>query len=227
MFKKINDNKYLICLILFTIGVFAITARINIFRYNNFDLGKFDLGNMTQMIWYTLNGKLMYLTDYFGTNLPRWAMSHVDPILLLFVPIFVIFPHPLTLVFSQIILVLLSSFIIYKIALLKLDSKLAATMFGFTFLFYPAVGFLNAWTGFHGVTAAIPFFLLAFYTYEKMFAENKFTKRGIYIFWIFLIITMMGKEQLPLYVIFYGIFIVLMRFSDPVRLLRRIVLKCG
>lgn len=218
MFKKIRDNYLIILLALFTIGIFIVTVRINIFRYNNFDFGKFDLGNMTQMVWYTLQGKPLFLTDYFGTNLPRWAMSHVDPILFLFVPIFAVFQHPLTLVFSQIILVLASTFLIYKIALLKLKSKLAATFFGFSFLFYPAIGFLNAWTGFHGVTAAIFFFLAAFYTYELMYSKNDFSKKGLILFWIFLIINMSGKEQIPLYIIMYGLFILIFRFSEYIEL---------
>lgn len=213
MIKKIRENIFLIALILFSIGVFAVTARINIFRYNNFDFGKFDLGNMTQMVWYTLHGKPLYLTDYFGTNLPRWAMSHVDPILLIFVPVFALFQHPLTMVFSQIVLVMSGAFVLYKIGELRLNSKLAGALFGFAYLFYPAIGFLNAWTGFHGVTAVITFFLLAFYCYELMHKDNDFSTKKLSIFWLFLILTMMGKEQLPLYVVLYGVFIALFRFK--------------
>lgn len=213
MIKKFKDNIFIIALFLFSAGVFAITVRMNIFRYNNFDFGKFDLGNMTQMVWYTLHGKPLYLTDYFGTNLPRWAMSHVDPILLVFVPIFALIQHPLTLVFSQIILVMSGAFLIYKLAELKLESKIAALFLGLAYLFYPAIGFLNAWTGFHGVTAVIPFFIGAFYVYELMHSENKFTTKREVVFWLLLILTMMGKEQLPLYVFLYGVFIALFRFQ--------------
>src|SRR5688572_28695165 len=106
----VKTYKYELSLLLISTFFLAINIRMNLFTYNNFDFGKFDLGNMTQMVWNTLNGRLLYLTDYFGTNLPRWAMSHVDPILLLFVPIFAVFPHPLTLVFSQLVLVIFSSF---------------------------------------------------------------------------------------------------------------------
>jgi hypothetical protein len=44
-----------------------------------------------------------------------------------------------------------------------------------------------------------------------MYKENKFTKKGLILFWILLVLTMMGKEQLPLYVFMYGIFIWLFR----------------
>ena len=109
--KFIKNHYLLIILGLFAILVFASMVKINLFRYNNYDMGKFDLGNMTQMAWYSLRGKFMYLTDYFGSNVPRWSMSHVDPILVLFLPFFAIVPHPLTLVFAQNLLVVLSSFI--------------------------------------------------------------------------------------------------------------------
>lgn len=203
---------WLLALYAFAFLVLAISLRINLFRYNNFDFGKFDLGNMTQMVWNTAyNGKFLWLTDYFGTNLPRWAMSHVDPILLLFVPLFWVFPHPLTLVFSQLILVIFSSIIVFKIAELELGSKFVAFIFGAAFLLYPAIGFLLAWTGFHGVTAVIPFFLGAFYVFEKMYKSQNFTKKGLVAFWLLLILSMMGKEQVPLHVIMFGLFILFFR----------------
>lgn len=209
--KFFKKHFFFLNLVLFSLGIFVIALRINIFRYNNFDYGKFDLGNMSQMLWTTLHGHFMYLTDYFGTNLPRWSMSHVDPILLLFLPLFMIFPSPMTLVVSQLILVTFSSLLIFLIADQKLESKFSAFLFGLSFLFYPAVGFLIAWTGFHGVTAAIPFFLIALYVFERMYKRNEFTKRGLIIFWLCLIIVMMGKEQLSLYTLLFGLFVWIMR----------------
>ena len=209
--KFIKKHFIEIILVGITLAIFLVNVRINIFRYNNFDFGKFDLGNMSQMLWNTLNGRFMYLTDYFGTNLPRWAMSHVDPILLLFMPIFVLFRSPLSLVLSQVALLIFSSVLIYMIAVLCLRNKLAGLFIALAYLFYPALGYLTAITGFHGVSAAVPFFLGAFYVYEKMYVEKKFTKRGLILFWVLLIITMSGKEQLPAYTVLYGIFILLFR----------------
>ena len=185
--KILTRHLYFILLFLFSVIVFILCIRINIFRYNNFEFGKFDLGNMVQMVWNTLHGRFLYLTDYFGTNMPRWGMSHVDPILALFVPIFALYQHPLTLVFCQLVLVIFSSLVIFKIAELHLSSKVAAAFFGFAYLAYPALGYLLAWTGFHGVTAVIPFFLLAFYVFEKMYTEQNFSKKGLWFLWLFLI----------------------------------------
>ena len=100
--QKLTKFYPFVILSFFVMLFFLVNVRMNLFSYNNFDMGKFDLGNMAQMLWNTMHGRFMYLTDYFGTNLPRWSMSHVDPILLLFLPIFALFQHPLTLVFSQV-----------------------------------------------------------------------------------------------------------------------------
>lgn len=210
-YTKHSNKIFILLLVLFNALVFAICVKINIFRYNNFDFGKFDLGNMSQMAWYTLNGKFMYLTDYFGTNLPRWAMSHVDPILVIFLPIFALFPHSLTLVFGQIVLVLSTSLVIYKLASFVLKSNLAAFLLSMSFLFYPAVGFLLAWTGYHGVTVVIPFFILAFYVFERMHWEKNFSKQRRIVFWVMIVLTLMGKEQLALYMVMYGVFIAIAR----------------
>jgi len=209
--KLIRENRFILLLTAFVAVNIAVNIRINVFRYNNFDFGKFDLGNMSQMLWNTMHGNFMYLTDYFGTNLPRWAMSHVDPILLLFLPLFAVFQHPLTLVISQFVILILAAFLVYKIAYLRLGSKAASAMLGVAYLLYPALGYLNAWTGFHGVTAAVPFFFGAFYVFEKMYKEKNFSKKNLIIFWVLLIITMAGKEQLPLYVVMYSLFILFFR----------------
>jgi uncharacterized membrane protein len=210
-FGFIKKQRAYILLSLLILANIFVNSRINIFRYNNFDFGKFDLGNMSQMLWNTLNGRFMYLTDYFGTDLPRWAMSHVDPILLLFLPLFAVFQHPLVLVFSQFILVILASVLVFKIADLELKSKFAALLISAAYLFNPSIGYLNATTGYHGVTVVIPFFLMAFYLFEKMYKENKFSKERMVWFWVMLAFTMAGKEQLPLYIFIYAVYILIFR----------------
>lgn len=207
----IKAHFFFLALVVFSIFFVALNIKINTFSYNNFDFGKFDLGNMTQMMWNSLHGKPMWLTDYFGTNMPRWGMSHVDPLLLIFLPIFYFFQHSLTLVFVQVILVTATSFLLFGLAQRKLHSQLAAFFVALTFLFYPATGFLTSRTGFHGVTPAMFFFVGAFYLFEVAYEEQKLTNKRKVLFWILLIITMTGKEQISLYVFFYGLFIWLFR----------------
>jgi uncharacterized membrane protein len=214
LFLKINSylpkNKYMFILVLYMLIVFGSMVKINFFRYENFDMGKFDLGNMTQMSWYTLRGQFMYLTDYFGSNVPRWSMSHVDPILVVFIPLFFIFPHPLTLVFAQNLLIILASLFIYKISELKTKNKLFSLFISLAYLTYPALGFLLSWTGYHGVSPAIFFFLWFFYLVFKYEDEKRILGVVDYLkLFLLLIVTLSGKEQISLYFVLLGIYIVL------------------
>lgn len=203
-------RKYLSYIIIFAYAtlIFLLMVKINVFRYNDFGQGKFDLGNMTQMAWYSLRGKFMYLTDYFGSNVPRWSMSHVDPILILFLPIFYFISHPLTLVFSQNLLVILGAFLIFEIAKLKTKNEIFSVFLALSYLSFPALGFVLSITGYHGVTPAIFFFLFFVYYYEKFLSEQRqFRIKDYLILIVLMIITMMGKEQISLYFLMFGIYI--------------------
>jgi uncharacterized membrane protein len=183
-------------------------VKINTFRYDDFSQGKFDLGNMTQMAWYSLRGKFMYLTDYFGSNVPRWSMSHVDPILILFLPIFYLVPHPLTLVFAQNFLVIFSAFFIFGLSMLKTKNEVFSLFLSLAYLCFPALGFVLAWTGYHGVTPAIFFFLAFVYYYELVLSKNrKFILKDYIILITLMVITMSGKEQIPLYFVMFAFYI--------------------
>jgi len=209
-FKKIISDKYLLILVFYSLIVFGSMVKINLFRYENFDMGKFDLGNMTQMSWYSLKGKFMYLTDYFGSNVPRWSMSHVDPILIIFIPLFFLIPHPLTLVFAQNILIILGCFFIYKISLMKTNNKIFSLSISLAYLTYPALGFVLAWTGYHGVSPAIFFFLWFTYLFFKFDEEKRDLVFSDYLKLItLLVITLSGKEQISLYFVLFGAFMFL------------------
>ena len=208
--KLLQFDRYYLVLIIFSVVVFASMLKINFFRYNNFDMGKFDLGNMTQMSWYSLKGKFMYLTDYFGSNVPRWSMSHVDPILVLFIPFFYLIPEPLTLVILQNLLIILGAFFVYKIALLKTSNKVFSLFISLAYLSYPALGFVISWTGYHGVSPAIFFFLWFFYLFEKYRSSDSVLTYKNYLYLIILLVaTLSGKEQISLYFIVLGAYIFL------------------
>src|SRR3990167_3656430 len=198
-------------LIAFSFGIFLVSLRITYSRYQNFESGKFDLGNMAKMVWNTAHGRFMYVTDYFGTNMPRWGMSHVDPFLIIFVPVMSVIKSPLVLVFSQLAFVIGTALILYKLAELELGNRFAALFIGLAYLFYPAVGYILAWTDFHGVTAVIPFFLGTFYLFEKMHKEGNFNQNRLILFWALLVLSMAGKEEVSLFIFFFGLFILVLR----------------
>ncbi|MEK7594974.1 MAG: DUF2079 domain-containing protein [Patescibacteria group bacterium] len=209
--SALKKDPFLIVVIGFSLFILLVSLKVTLFRYANYEFGKFDLGNMSQMVYNSSRGNFMEVTDYFGGNMPRWGMSHVDPFLLIFVPFYAFFPDARVLIVGQLVLVIFSSVLLYFIGLTVINSKAVSALVAISYLLYPALGYLLAWTGFHGVTAVIPFFLLAFLSYEQMYKNQRFTLRGLSIFCISLFLTMMGKEELSLVLAFYGLFIYFMR----------------
>jgi uncharacterized membrane protein len=131
-------------------------------HYVEFKTGRFDLGNMVQAIWSTMHGHFLESTALQGRQASRLG-THVDPFLLLFVPIFWISSSPLLLPVVQALAVASGALPVYWLANKHLGSSRAAAQFAFAYLFYPATQF-NAFTnadGFHSVSMAVPLVLFA------------------------------------------------------------------
>ena len=86
-----------------TAAVFAAVRS----EYEEYQLGRFDLGNMVQAVWSTAHGRPLESTSGAGEQFTRLG-SHVDPILVLLAPLWAVFPSPLTLAAAQVAAVSLS-----------------------------------------------------------------------------------------------------------------------
>lgn len=127
--------------------------------YYGFRLARFDLGNMVQAVWSTAHGRPLEMTLGSGEQAARLA-SHVDPILVLLAPLWILFPSPLALAAAQIAAVAAGMFPVFWLARRHLESEPAAALLGLAYLAYPWL----AWTAldaFHPVTLAIPLLLFA------------------------------------------------------------------
>jgi len=187
------------------IVLFAVTILYSFLladkRYNNYEFGKFDLGNMAQIVWNTANGRFMEVTDQFGTNMPRWGMSHVDPILALFAPLFWFYQSPMLLVLAQHLLIISAIFPLYFLIKIKTKNSLAGFLVVLTYILYPANGFSLVWTGFHGISFTAPlFWFLERNNFLNSFKDSNFSKRKMtinkVIYWILVILMLMGKEEI-------------------------------
>ena len=190
-FKRYN---FIILLIVFFASLLYSFTLANK-RYVNFEYGKFDLGNMAQIVWNTSQGNFMEVTDQFGTNMPRWGMSHVDPILALLAPIYWVYPHPMAIVLVQQILILSAIFPLFWFVSKKVDS-LTAYFVSATYLLYPAVGFTLVWTGFHGISFVAPLLIWLVWFLDKYnFLQNQNRSKHV-IYWLLIILMLMGKEEI-------------------------------
>ncbi|MDA1337926.1 MAG: DUF2079 domain-containing protein [bacterium] len=191
--------------------VFFISVKLANFKYNNFMYGKFDLGNMSQVVWNNKHGNFNMVTDQFGNDISRLGMSHVDLTLFVVTPLYFIKEDPRLLIFFQQFVVVLGAIAVYLLANQLLKSKNLAFLWGVIYLVYPAVGHILTKQTFHGVSLSAVFLLYAIYFYIKNQAQ--FHKYNLIIFWLLIFLTLLGKEEIPLVISMFGLWIVY-KFKD-------------
>jgi uncharacterized membrane protein len=133
--------------------------------YLEFRLARFDLGNMVQAVWSTAHGRPLEITDASGEQMVRLG-SHVDPILALFAPLWMLAPTPLTLAAVQIGACALGALPVFWLGRKHLGSERAAALLALAYLASPWL----AWTALdaiHPVTLAIPLFLYAIWVLDN------------------------------------------------------------
>ena len=127
--------------------------------YLDFRLARFDLGNMVQAVWSTAHGRPLEVTDGAGEQIVRLG-GHVDPILALFAPLWLLAPSPLTLAAVQVVACALGALPVFWLGRRHLGSDRTAALLALAYLASPWL----AWTALdavHPVTLAIPLFLYA------------------------------------------------------------------
>lgn len=181
---------------LFYIIYFSVTSLL---RHQKFFTGKFDLGNMDQVVWNTINGRFFLFTDPNGTSLVSRLSYHADFILAIISPLYLIWSDPRTLLILQTIILSLGSVFVFLIAKKVLNNKTLALLFSFIYLINPAVVYTNLYD-FHPVTLATTFLLASFYS----MIQKKYL-----LFSLFAILSAFCKEQIWLIVGLMGLFIFL------------------
>jgi len=143
--------------------VFAAVVHFMVFK-----TARPDLGNMVQAIWNTAHGHFLETTTLTGHQRSRLAF-HVDPFLLLLVPLFRIWSNPLLLPVLQALAVASGALPVFWLARKHLGSDRAGAHFAFAYLLYPATQF-NAFTitsSFHAVAIAVPLVLFAIWFLDE------------------------------------------------------------
>ena len=126
-------------------------------RHAAFLSHRYDLGNMTQAVWATAHGSPLEITESAGRQMSRLG-SHVDPILVLFAPLWWIWPSPSLLTTVQALALATGALPVYWLARKHVGDPRAAWSLAIAYLLYPAVQW-SALNDFHPVTLAIPLLL--------------------------------------------------------------------
>ena len=195
--KKLH-NLFLLPLISISLFFSSVAFYLSINRYNNFVFGKFDLGNMNQMLYNSARFNFMIISDYFGSNVPRWSMSHVDPLLLILIPFNWFYSDASLLLAAQNLCFLLSSFLVYKISREYKINLFHSWVLSLLVFLMPMSGFILVWTTFHPTAIAVPIYLLIYFLLLKNKKSN-FIKNNIFFnlsIFVLTILFILGKEEL-------------------------------
>jgi uncharacterized membrane protein len=178
-----------------TIAAYAAGfAALSVLRHQAFETGRFDLGNMVQAVWSTAHGDLLGITTLHGTQTVRFA-AHVEPILVLFAPLWVVWPSPSMLLTVQSVAVALGALPVFWLARKHLGDERVGLGFALAYLLYPATQWLTL-SEFHPVALACPLLLYAFWYLD----EDRLA-----LFAVFALLAAATKEEVPLVVAGLGV----------------------
>ena len=172
----------------------AAFAALSVLRHEAFETGRFDLGNMVQAVWSTAHGHLLQVTNLHGAQISRLA-AHVDPILVVFAPLWWIWPSPSLLLTTQALAVALGALPLFWLARKHTDSERAALGFSLAYLLFPATEWMTL-NEFHPVALACPLLLFAIWYLD----ENRLLP-----FALFAALAALTREEVPLVIAGLGV----------------------
>lgn len=168
-------------------------------KHQNFFTGKFDLGNMDQTVWNTINGKIFLLTNNDGPGIISRLSIHSDFILILISPLYLIWNDPRMLLLLQTVILALGTVFIYLLGQKIIKNNNIALALSVSYLLNPFLQKQNLYD-FHAVTFSTTFLLGSFlFLYIKKYK----------IFLIFAVLSALTKENIFIIVGLFGIYIFL------------------
>lgn len=189
-------NPYLSVVVVISIFYFFYFSFFTILKHNNFLTGRFDLGNMSQTVWNTSQGRFFMLTNPDGIeNMSRLGV-HSDYLLAFLAPLFWIWADPRMLLIFQSFALASGGIFVFFIAKKVTKSELIAVAFAISY-------YANFWLheqnifDFHAITIATPL-LLAAYLY--------LVKKKYLLFAGFLFLAAITKENVLLVVSAFGLY---------------------
>lgn len=182
--EKVDQFIIYLCLTVFSVWV----ALLN-YKYLHFGYYDWDLAFFAQAMWNLAHGSAH--VSLFDTNV---FANHANLIAYLILPLYKIFPHPLTLVSLKVASYVIAGFVLYILAKEKLGFLTAAILTLLYFIYPPNLFGIVYEFDFESLAPA--FLMLLYYFYVK-------DRWGGFI--ICALILILIKENLPLVVLAFGI----------------------
>jgi uncharacterized membrane protein len=133
----------------------VVLSTIAFSRHDSYRTHRFDLGNMTQVVWTTAHGHFLEQTLGGGQQASRLA-SHADPILAAIAPLWLVWPSPKLLLLLQSFALAIAAVPVFWLGRKYSQSPRLGLALALAYLLYPA----TLWNGvidFHPVSLAVPF----------------------------------------------------------------------
>jgi len=184
-----------------------VFGRLSWRSYWAFQMHAQDMGNMGQAAWNTVHGHPFSFTNVRQPwHLEAWNTTtrlsfHVEALFPFISLTYLIFPHPESLIYLQVIAVALGAIPVFLLARSVLQSALLGVAFAFAYLLFPTVQSMTLYE-FHPVSLATPLLLLAF-----LFAY----RNNMPGFVVCCLVAMGTKEEIGLVVAVLALYIGLMR----------------
>ena len=166
-----------------------------VLKFHYFSYDDFDLAIHDQIIWNILHGRIFNSilgVDFLG--------NHAHFISFLVAPFYLLFPHPLFLLFLQTVFLAAGAFPLYALARGYHSCRLSLIIAA-AYLLYPGLGYTNLYE-FHPTCFAVFFILCTAYYFYK---ENFF------FFNIFMALSLLCQENIALIFMMWGFYALILR----------------
>ncbi|MCJ7587083.1 MAG: DUF2079 domain-containing protein [Candidatus Aminicenantes bacterium] len=201
------------------LGVWIIVfCGIKTLQHFSFGTNACDLSIVDYGFHYTLKGEVMAdpfhqyafgrwernqgMLTYLPGRVKGWESHfalHFTPILFLMIPLYVVFPGPLILLYIEVIAIGLSGLFLYLIARSVLKDRFLPVVVAVVYLFFRQL-LLGLMHDFHTELLFPVFFLGAFYFLA--------IRKKPLLYFLFLSLALLVKEDVGIYLFFFGIFAV-------------------
>jgi uncharacterized membrane protein len=178
---------------------FLLYATLAVLRHRSNHSFGFDLGIFDQIFWNTTQGRLFESTMSLSQPVPHsFFADHFSPALSLIVPFYFLYPHPETLLVIQTGALALGAWPVYLLAKLKLPDGYPLLWVLVYYLFIP-LAYINLYD-FHEITLAVAPLGFALYFLES-------GRRAWFL--LFLLFTLLVKEEMGLIAAAFGAYVLL------------------
>lgn len=195
--KALSKKKSIVCICIVAAFFIFIVAAISVCRYKSYSSPNFDFGIFCNM-YYNMKHSLQPVSTCERDRLLSHFAVHMSPALYIFLPIYFIFPSPITVALCQ-VLAIYSGIIPFLLIGKKygLDNRILVLL-SVVFAASPILAG-GSMFDFHENCLLVPFLMWTFYFYEK--------KKTIPMF-LFVVLTLLVKEDAFIYICVFSAYII-------------------